>query len=92
MGHVIFALDTQVSIKRIVIVYGNLKDQLKLDLCICEVLSYTHGTMKREISSGCCIVTKPRGVEAACIVTCDRGRPLVRSYCEQRTRLRCFCV
>ena len=32
--HVIFALDTQVSIKKIIIVYGNIKDQLKPDLCM----------------------------------------------------------
>ena len=42
MGH---ALDTQVFSK-INSVYGNLKDQLKLDLCICETLSYVHGTME----------------------------------------------
>ena len=44
MGHVIFALDTQVFIK-ISNVYGNLKDQMKLDLCICESLS-THVTIE----------------------------------------------
>ena len=27
-------------------VYGNLKDWKKLDLCICEALSYTHATME----------------------------------------------
>ena len=27
-------------------VYGNLKDQMKLDLCIYEALSYTYGTME----------------------------------------------
>ena len=26
--------------------YGNLKDQMKLDLCICEALSYMHVTME----------------------------------------------
>ena len=45
MGHVIFALDTQVFIK-ISNVYRNLKDQMKLDLCICEALSYTHVTIE----------------------------------------------
>ena len=45
MGHVIFTLDTQAFIK-INNVYGNLKDQMKLDLCICEALSYTQGTME----------------------------------------------
>ena len=34
MGH-IFSLDTQVFIK-ITVVYQNLKDQMKLDLCVCE--------------------------------------------------------
>ena len=45
MGHVIFTLDTQVFIK-ISKVYINLKDQMKLDLCICEALSYTHVTIE----------------------------------------------
>ena len=27
-------------------VYGNPKDQMKLDLCICEALSYMHITME----------------------------------------------
>ena len=45
MGHVIFALDTQVFIK-ISNVYRNLKYQMKLDLCICESLSYTHVTIE----------------------------------------------
>ena len=45
MGHVIFTLDTQVLIK-ISNVYGNLKDQMKLDLCICEALSYMHVTIE----------------------------------------------
>ena len=45
MGHVIFALDTQVFIK-ISIVYRNLKDQMKRDLCICEAPSYIHVTME----------------------------------------------
>ena len=45
MGHVIFALDTQVFIK-IRNVYRNLKDQMKLDLCICEALSYMHITIE----------------------------------------------
>lgn len=42
MGNVKFALDKQVFIKKIGNVYGNLKDhsQLKLDLGICEPLSY----------------------------------------------------
>ena len=44
MGHVIFALDTQVLIK--INVYGNPKDQTKLDLCTCEALSYMHITME----------------------------------------------
>lgn len=44
MGHIIFALDTQVFIK--INVYGNPKDQMKLDLCISETLSYMHVTMK----------------------------------------------
>ena len=43
MGHVIFTLDTQ-GISKINGVYGNLKDQMKFDLCICEALSYTYGT------------------------------------------------
>ena len=29
------------GISKISTVYGNLKDQMKLDLCICEALSYT---------------------------------------------------
>ena len=41
MGHVIFALNTQVFIK-ISNVCRNLKDQMKLDLCICGALSYMH--------------------------------------------------
>ena len=45
MGHVIFALDTQVFIK-ISNVYRNLKDQMKLDLWVCEALSYTHVTIE----------------------------------------------
>ena len=45
MGHVLFALDTQVFIK-ISIVYRNLKDQMKLDLCLRETLSYTHVTIE----------------------------------------------
>ena len=45
MGHVIFALDTQVFIK-INIGYQNLKDQMKLDLCIYEALGYVHDTME----------------------------------------------
>ena len=45
MGHVIFALDTQVFIK-ISNVYRNLKDQMKLDLCICEALIYSHITIE----------------------------------------------
>ena len=45
MRHVIFTLDTHVFIK-ISSVYVNLKDQIKLDLCIYEALSYTHGTME----------------------------------------------
>ena len=45
MGNVIFALDTQVFIK-IGNVFRNLKDQMKLDLCICEALSYMHVTME----------------------------------------------
>ena len=47
MGHVIFALDPQLFIK-ITNVYRNLKDQIKLDLCICEALSYTHVTIALE--------------------------------------------
>ena len=38
-------LDTLVFLK-INSVYGNLKDQMKLDLCIYEALSYTHSTME----------------------------------------------
>ena len=45
MGHVIFAPDTQVFIK-IRNVYRNLKVQMKLDLCICEALSYMHVTIE----------------------------------------------
>ena len=45
MGHVIFALDTQVFIK-ISNVYRNLKDQMKHDLFICEALSYMHVTLE----------------------------------------------
>ena len=41
MGHVIFALDTQVFLK-ISNVYRNLKGEMKLDLCIGEALSYMH--------------------------------------------------
>ena len=40
MGHVVFALDTQVFNN----VYGNLKDQMKFDLK--PEGMYTHGTMK----------------------------------------------
>ena len=36
---------TQVFIK-ISIVYRNLKDQMKLDLCICEALSYMRVTIE----------------------------------------------
>ena len=39
MGHVIFALDT-VQFTKINDVYGNLKDRIKLDLCLCDALSY----------------------------------------------------
>ena len=39
-----FALDTQAFI--ITIVYGNLKDEMKLDMCICEALNFLHGTME----------------------------------------------
>ena len=39
----LFVLDTQVFIK-ISIVY--IKDQMKLDLCICEALSYMHVTIE----------------------------------------------
>ena len=46
MGHIIFALGTQVFIKISNNVYGNLEDQMKLDLCISETQSYTHGTME----------------------------------------------
>ena len=45
MGHIIFALDKQVFIK-ISNVYRNLKDQMKLDLHICEALSYMHVTIE----------------------------------------------
>ena len=46
MGHVIFALDMQVFMK-ISNVYGNLKKKkMKPALCICEALSYMHGTME----------------------------------------------
>jgi len=45
MGHVIFGLDTQMFIK-ISNVYRNLKDQMKLDLCICEAPSYMHVTIE----------------------------------------------
>ena len=44
-GQVIFALDTQVFIK-ISNVYRNLNDQMKLDSCIREALSYTHVTIE----------------------------------------------
>ena len=40
-----FTLDTQVFIE-INSVYGNVKDQMKLDLRIYESLSYTYGTME----------------------------------------------
>ena len=45
MGHVIFALDTQVFIK-ISNVYRNLKSLMKLNLCIGEALSYMHVTIE----------------------------------------------
>ena len=45
MGHVIFALDTQVFIKNSN-VNRNPIDQMKLDLCICEALSYMHITIE----------------------------------------------
>ena len=41
----IFALHTQVFIK-ISNVHRNLKDQMKLDLCMCEALSYMHVTIE----------------------------------------------
>ena len=41
MGHVIFALDTQVFIK-----ISNVYRNLKLDLCIGEALSYMHVTIE----------------------------------------------
>ena len=41
MGHVIFT-----GISKINSVYGNLKDRMKLELCIYEGLSYTYGTME----------------------------------------------
>ena len=40
-----FTLDTQVFIK-INSVHGNLKHQMKLDLCTYEALSYTYGAME----------------------------------------------
>ena len=42
MKHVVFLLDTKVFNN----VYGNLKDQMKLNLCIFETLSYVHSTME----------------------------------------------
>jgi len=45
MGHVIFALDTQVLIK-ISNVNKNLKGRMKLDLCIGKALSQTHVTIE----------------------------------------------
>ena len=45
MGHLAFALDTQVFIK-INNIYGNLKDQMNLDLCIIFII-----TVDREISA-----------------------------------------
>ena len=38
-------VDAQVFIK-ISNVYRNLKDQMKLDFCICEALSYMHVTIE----------------------------------------------
>ena len=46
MGHVIFALDTQLVFIKITVVYRNPKDQMKLDLHICEALSYLHNIME----------------------------------------------
>ena len=34
------------GISKISNMYENLKDQMKFDLCICEALSYTYGTME----------------------------------------------
>ena len=50
-GTLIFVLDTHIFIK-INNMYGNLKDQnlMKLDLCIREALSYTHGTIATNIN------------------------------------------
>ena len=45
MGHVIFALDAQVFIK-ITMVNRDLNTLIKPHLCICEALSYIHGTME----------------------------------------------
>ena len=36
----------------------------------------------RKISSTC-VDTEPRGIVATCIVTGDRGRPCISSYCKQ---------
>ena len=44
-GRVVFALDTQVFIRNSN-VYRNPIDQMKLDLCIREALSYTHVTIE----------------------------------------------
>ena len=43
----------------------------------------------QEISCAC-VDTKPRGIEATCIVSCDRGRPRVSLHfqCEQQKPLR----
>ena len=45
MAHAIFALDTLVFIK-ISNMYGNVKEQMKLDWCICEALNYAHIPME----------------------------------------------
>ena len=34
------------GISKIISMYGNLKDKMKLDVCICETLSYIYGTME----------------------------------------------
>ena len=56
LRHVIFTLYTQVFQKSIS-VYENVKDQMKLDLCICEALSYTSVSWKPHLWAWLSITT-----------------------------------
>ena len=45
------------GISKISSVYGNLKDQMKLDLCICEALTYTSVPWKLQLWAWLSITT-----------------------------------